>query len=57
VYTCANAVNKVITVVILKFDSMVLGEWFGRIVVPSASGSSGVWLDPEDEDTSDTATV
>jgi len=38
---------------------MVLGEWFvelGRIVVPSSSGSSGVWLDPEDEGTGHTAT-
>jgi hypothetical protein len=55
-----NVRFEVITEVILKCDSMVLGEWFmvfGRIVVPSASGFSGVWLDPEDEDTSDTATV
>jgi hypothetical protein len=39
---------------------MVLGKWFtvfGRFVVPSASGSGGVCLDPEDEDTSHTETV
>jgi hypothetical protein len=39
--------------------SMVLGEWFavlGRIVVPSSLGSRVVWLDPEDEGTSHTAT-
>lgn len=29
---------------------------FGRIVLPSSSGSRGVWLDPEDEGTSHTMT-
>jgi len=40
-------------------DSTVLGEWFvvfGRIVVPSSSVSSGVWLDPEDDGVGHTAT-
>jgi len=46
-------------VVLGRCDSMVLGEWLvvlGRIVVPSDSGSSGVWLDPEGEGTSHTVT-